>query len=168
MHIVYTCEPVQPLSAIAGMHRDHLARRQRIEAAAVGRKAVEATKVNIDDAQVEILEKQWADRQKVQWFSIVAEVGPPRIEDVIRAVCKYFSITKIDLISARRTRHITTPRQIGYYLSKTLTKSSLPEIGRRFGNRDHTSAHHGVHKIERLILSDWTIAYDVAHVEAML
>jgi hypothetical protein len=102
------------------------------------------------EVQTYPLEKRWADRQKEEWFSIVAEVGPPRIEDIIRAVCKHFSVTRIDLLSARRTRRITGPRQVGYYLAKKLTKHSLPEIARRFGNRDHTSALHGIRKIEEL------------------
>ncbi len=70
------------------------------------------------------------------------------IDDIQRVVTQYFNITRTDLISSRRTRSIVRPRQIAMYLSKTMTARSLPEIGRRFGDRDHTTVLHAVRKIE--------------------
>lgn len=172
MHHVDTCEPVNPSSIIAKLHRDHVARQQRIRAAAVGRKAIEAAKVNIDDAQVDILEKRWEDRQKEAWFEIISEKAAPghapKIDNILRVSCKYFDLTYNQMISARRTAPVVYARQIAMYLSKFHTAKSYPEIGRRFGDRDHTTVLHAHRKIERNILTDAALAYDVAHVEAML
>jgi hypothetical protein len=176
MHHADTCELVEQSSYAAELHRAHVERQQRIRAAAFEQKVVavveavktEAELAKIDDEQADILEKRWTERQKAHWFSIIEEVGPPRIEDIIRAVCKYFSVTRIDLLSARRTRSVTLPRQTGYYLCKILTKNSLPEIGRRFGNRDHTSALSGIRKIERLRKTDRQLDDDLRAVAASL
>jgi hypothetical protein len=85
------------------------------------------------------------------WFSII-EAGPRRyyIQEIQLAVCEHFGVTMRDLLSARRDVKIVLPRKIGYYLSKTLTGRSLPEVGRRF-NRDHTSALAGIRKIQALV-----------------
>lgn len=168
MHIVDTCEPVQPLSAIAGMHRDHLARLQRIKVKAIGYKAIQAAKVDIE--QVDILEKRWAERQKGNWFSIIEEITPhrPSVARIQDAAIKHFGLTRAEFFSERRTHDVVVPRQIAMYLAKIVTVRSLPEIGRRFGGKDHTTVLHSVQKIGRLIKTDWLIAYDVAHVEALL
>lgn len=84
-----------------------------------------------------------------------------RIEDIQRAVAQHFNVSKSDLLSARRNRSIVRPRQIAMYLSKHMTPRSLPEIGRRFGGRDHTTVLHAVRKIEELIAADMTVARDV-------
>lgn len=82
--------------------------------------------------------------------------------------CMYFNVPKFDLISPGRTKDLVYPRQIAMYLSKTWAFRSFPEIGRRFGGCDHSTALHAVHKIARLIRTDWTVAYDVARIEAIL
>lgn len=171
MHIADTCEPVRESSTIAQLHRDHLARRQRIKAAAIGQKAIAAAK--IEDAQVDILEKRWSERPPNEcFFEILSEKTAPergvRIEDIMRAACKYFDLTRSQLTSARRTGPVVYARQIAMYLCKFHTTKSYPEIGRRLGRRDHTTVLHGHRKIEALITKDWLLAYDVAHVEAML
>lgn len=103
------------------------------------------------------------------WFTIDEEaVAEPKIADIKRATCKYFEITKIDIDSTRRTMGIVYPRQLAYFLSKTLTHNSFPEIGRRFGGRDHTTVLHGFRKIERESRDDWKVAYDLASIEALL
>ncbi len=71
-----------------------------------------------------------------------------RIEDIMKFVSRHYNVTRTDLLSARRTRTIVRPRQIAMYLAKTMTPRSLPEIGRRFGGRDHTTVLHAVRKIE--------------------
>ncbi|MEM1288024.1 MAG: chromosomal replication initiator protein DnaA [Pseudomonadota bacterium] len=77
-----------------------------------------------------------------------------KIEDIQRATALQFGLTKTDLLSARRTKQIVGPRQIAMYLSKTMTVRSLPDIGRRFGGRDHTTVLHAVRKIEKEMESD--------------
>ena len=74
-----------------------------------------------------------------------------RIEDIIRSTSNYFKIPRNELLSSHRGRSVVYSRQIAMYLAKTLTTRSLPEIGRRFGGRDHTTVLHSVRKIERLI-----------------
>ena len=71
-----------------------------------------------------------------------------RIEDILKFVSRHYNVTRTDILSARRTRSIVRPRQIAMYLAKTMTPRSLPEIGRRFGGRDHTTVLHAVRKIE--------------------
>ncbi|MGJ3649241.1 chromosomal replication initiator protein DnaA [Sphingomonas sp. GlSt437] len=72
------------------------------------------------------------------------------IDEIQRAVSAYFDIKPIDLISARRARAVARPRQIAMYLAKRLTTRSLPEIGRKFGGRDHSTVIHAVKRIEEL------------------
>ncbi|MDH5797397.1 MAG: chromosomal replication initiator protein DnaA [Paracoccaceae bacterium] len=83
------------------------------------------------------------------------------VEEIQRRVAEHYNIRLSDMIGPRRVRTIARPRQIAMYLSKMLTTRSLPEIGRRFGGRDHTTVMHGVRKIEDLKLLDHQIAEDV-------
>ncbi|MDC3207862.1 chromosomal replication initiator protein DnaA [Candidatus Pelagibacter sp.] len=69
-------------------------------------------------------------------------------------VCKYFKISKNEMLSSRRSRYLVRPRQIAIYLTKILTSKSLPEIGREFSNRDHTTIIHSVKTIEKLKEND--------------
>ena len=84
-----------------------------------------------------------------------------RIEDIQRIVARHYNVSKTELLSNRRTRTIVKPRQVAMYLSKVLTPRSLPEIGRRFGGRDHTTVLHAVRKIEGLSGSDTTLAQEL-------
>jgi chromosomal replication initiator protein len=84
-----------------------------------------------------------------------------RIEDIQRIVARHYNVSKTELLSNRRTRTIVKPRQVAMYLSKVLTPRSLPEIGRRFGGRDHTTVLHAVRKIEGLSVSDTTLAQEL-------
>ncbi|WP_294102013.1 chromosomal replication initiator protein DnaA [Sphingomonas sp.] len=76
------------------------------------------------------------------------------IDEIQRAVSAYFDLKPIELISARRARVVARPRQIAMYLAKRLTTRSLPEIGRKFGGRDHSTVIHAVRRIEQLRDSD--------------
>lgn len=84
-----------------------------------------------------------------------------RIEDIQRIVARHYNVSKTDLLSNRRTRTIVKPRQVAMYLSKVMTPRSLPEIGRRFGGRDHTTVLHAVRKIEDLSGGDNTLAQEL-------
>ena len=72
------------------------------------------------------------------------------IELIQTVVCKFFKISKNEMLSSRRSRYLVRPRQTAIYLTKILTSKSLPEIGREFSNRDHTTIIHSVKTIERL------------------
>lgn len=82
----------------------------------------------------------------------------PSIADIQRAVASAYSIGRADILGPRRWPHIIRPRQIAMYLAQTLTTASLPQIGRRFGLRDHTTVLHAVRKIGRLIAEDAELA----------
>ena len=83
------------------------------------------------------------------------------IDEIMRKVSEHYNIRMSDLLSPRRNRTIARPRQVAMYLSKQLTSRSLPEIGRRFGGRDHTTVLHAVRKVEELKSVDNQIAEDV-------
>ena len=76
-------------------------------------------------------------------------------------VCKFFKISKNEMLSARRSRYLVRPRQTAIYLAKILTSKSLPEIGRAFSNRDHTTVIHSVKTIERLRKADNDLNYNI-------
>lgn len=84
-------------------------------------------------------------------LAIEARASYPPVPVIIQEVSKFYSVSVIDLMSARRTANIVKPRQVAMYLAKTLTLRSLPDIGRRLGGRDHTTVLHGVRKIESLL-----------------
>jgi chromosomal replication initiator protein len=84
-----------------------------------------------------------------------------RIEEIQKVVARHYNVTKHDLLSARRTRTVVRPRQIAMYLAKTMTPRSFPEIGKRFGGRDHTTVLHAVRKIEGMVAADETLAQEI-------
>ncbi len=90
------------------------------------------------------------------------------IEEIQKKAAEHFNIRMADMVSARKQRAIARPRQIAMYLAKRLTSRSLPEIGRKFGGRDHTTVMHGVKKVEELMAGDPAFAEDVELLEQML
>ena len=84
-----------------------------------------------------------------------------KIEDIQRIVARHYNVSRGDLLSSRRTANVVRPRQVAMYLAKTLTLRSLPEIGRRFGGRDHTTVLHAVRKIEHLVGNDTALAEEI-------
>ena len=91
-----------------------------------------------------------------------------KIEDIQRTVALQYNVSRSDLLSSRRTANVVRPRQIAMYLAKTLTLRSLPEIGRRFGGRDHTTVLHAVRKIEGLVNSDTTLGEEIGLLKRLL
>ncbi|WP_339769050.1 chromosomal replication initiator protein DnaA [uncultured Pseudosulfitobacter sp.] len=83
------------------------------------------------------------------------------IEEIQRRVSEHYNIRLSDMIGPKRLRSYARPRQVAMYLSKHMTSRSLPEIGRRFGGRDHTTVMHGVRRIEELKVQDGQIAEDL-------
>ena len=76
------------------------------------------------------------------------------IEDIQKTVVSYYNISMHDFMSSRRSRSVARPRQIAMYLSKKMTTKSLPDIGRRFSGRDHTTVIHAIKKVEELMIQD--------------
>lgn len=83
------------------------------------------------------------------------------IDDIQRKVADHYNLRLVDMSSPRRSRSVARPRQVAMYLCKHLTTRSLPEIGRKFGGRDHTTVLHGVNKIEQLRAEDKTLDEDI-------
>ncbi|MFO1152412.1 MAG: chromosomal replication initiator protein DnaA [Rhodospirillales bacterium] len=90
------------------------------------------------------------------------------IDDIQKQVASHFNIRIADMSSARRARAVARPRQVAMYLAKQLTSRSLPEIGRKFGGRDHTTVMHAVRKVEELRAQDATFAEDLELLRRML
>ena len=101
---------------------------------------------------------------------LVQGIEPRRIkiEDILRIVSRHFGVSKGDLLSQRRHRSVVWPRQIGMYLAKQLTARSLPEIGRRFGNRDHTTVLHAIRKIENEITGNPRLRDEIDELKKLL
>lgn len=91
-----------------------------------------------------------------------------KIEDIQRLVANHYNVSRADILSSRRTATVVRPRQIAMYLAKSLTLRSLPEIGRRFGGRDHTTVLHAVRKIEGMVTTDTELAGEIDHLKRML
>ena len=102
--------------------------------------------------------------------NILQGVEPRRIkiEDILRMVSRHFAISKSDLLSQRRHRSVVRPRQIGMYLAKQLTTRSLPEIGRKFGKRDHTTVLHAVRKITKELEENMRLREEIEDLKKML
>ena len=91
-----------------------------------------------------------------------------RIEDILRIVSRHYKVPRNELLSSRRSRDVVRPRQIAMYLAKSLTSRSLPEIGRRFGGRDHTTVLHSVRKVEQMMKDDADLTQEIELLKRML
>ncbi|MEW6640960.1 MAG: chromosomal replication initiator protein DnaA [Pseudomonadota bacterium] len=113
------------------------------------------SKLNAQPVTLEMAEREVRDLVRPQ------EPKRVKIEDIQRVVARQYNVSRSDLLSSRRTANVVRPRQVAMYLAKTLTLRSLPEIGRRFGGRDHTTVLHAVRKIEALVSKDVALADEV-------
>ena len=92
---------------------------------------------------------------------VARENRPVKIDWIQKIVSQVYKVSRQDLISERRTQAVVRPRQIAMYLAKQMTPRSLPDIGKRFGNRDHTTVLHAIRKIEGLIAKDETLKREI-------
>jgi chromosomal replication initiator protein len=90
------------------------------------------------------------------------------VDEIQKRVAEYYAIRVSDMASARRARQVARPRQVAMYLAKQLTSRSLPEIGKKFGNRDHTTVMHAISRVNELMERDGTFAEDVALLRRLL
>jgi chromosomal replication initiator protein len=90
------------------------------------------------------------------------------VEHVFDAVCKYYNLTNDDLVGGSRKKGIAYPRQMAMYLARTETNASLPQIGEKLGNRDHTTVLYGYEKIATLIDADATIRRDCMEIKSSM
>lgn len=101
-------------------------------------------------------------------FSVVPRKDRVTVAEIQKLVSQHFGIPPLEMKSERRTRDVVRPRQISMWLCKMLTVRSYPDIGRRHGDRDHTTALHAFRRIEALKEVDPVIAYDCAFLVAQL
>ena len=120
------------------------------------------SKLNNQPVTLEMAEREVRDLIRPQ------EPKRIKIEDIQRVVARQYNVSRSDLLSSRRTANVVRPRQVAMYLAKTLTLRSLPEIGRRFGGRDHTTVLHAVRKIEALVAKDTTLSEEVESLKRQL
>ncbi|MBV1705064.1 MAG: chromosomal replication initiator protein DnaA, partial [Hyphomicrobiales bacterium] len=97
-----------------------------------------------------------------------AEPKRVKIEDIQKTVAMQYSVSRADLMSARRNAAVVKPRQIAMFLAKELTLRSLPEIGRRFGGRDHTTVLHAVRKIGELAKPAGPLCEDIERLRRLI
>lgn len=91
-----------------------------------------------------------------------------KVDEILKLVSSHYNVSRQDILSARRTAVVVKPRQVAMYLAKSLTLRSLPEIGRRFGGRDHTTVLHAVRKIEALSAKDATLREELEFLKRIL
>lgn len=91
-----------------------------------------------------------------------------KIDDILRVISKHYGVNRVDLLSQRRHRSVVWPRQIGMFLAKKMTSRSLPEIGKRFGGRDHTTVLHAVRKIEKEVSEDNRLKEEIEDLRRLL
>jgi len=120
------------------------------------------SKLNNQPVTLEMAEREVRDLVRPQ------EPKRIKIEDIQRVVARQYNVSRSDLLSSRRTANVVRPRQVAMYLAKTLTLRSLPEIGRRFGGRDHTTVLHAVRKIEALVSKDTALSEEVESLKRQL
>ncbi|MBU1176759.1 MAG: chromosomal replication initiator protein DnaA [Alphaproteobacteria bacterium] len=123
---------------------------------------VAANQLTNEAITVQLAERTLADLMRIR------EVRRVRIEDILKLVSKHFKVPRNDLLSSRRSREVVRPRQIAMYLAKSLTSRSLPEIGRRFGGRDHTTVLHSVRKVEQMMKDDSDLQQEIELLKKML
>lgn len=147
-------------------HRDRF--RASIEARAEARKIIPIVCMD-KPMPVQINAEEYGPRipseDEIAFGPIVHREPPtlklPQIKLIMSLVSAFYEVSRLDMISERRQAYIVRPRQIAMYLCKTLTLKSLPEIGRQFGGRDHTTALHAVRKIEHLLEGDGRLADEI-------
>jgi chromosomal replication initiator protein len=120
------------------------------------------SKLNGQPITLEMAEREVRDLIRPQ------EPRRVKIEEIQRIVARQYNVSRADLLSSRRTANVVRPRQVAMYLAKTLTLRSLPEIGRRFGGRDHTTVLHAVRKIEHLVGADNALAEEIETLKRQL
>jgi chromosomal replication initiation ATPase DnaA len=107
-----------------------------------------------------------------QVVEVVVDPVPPRriirISDVLQTVAKFYDVPTHEIVGPRRFERLVMVRHVAFYLAHELVGKSYPEIGRRIGNRDHTTVLHGCRRIARLMPQDLSLAYDVAEIAGRL
>lgn len=152
------------LCAVHGLPKEVRATAEEILRRARGKKEYQTRRWYMERApwpcyadepvRVELVKNEYVERQTVR--------------RIIIAVAKEYGVTEGEICSIRRTANLITPRHIAMYLAKVITTRSFPEIGRRFGGRDHTTILHACQKIERMMAESESFAAEVNALRAKL
>lgn len=150
-------------ASIAAKAAELADRKTRLKLAAIPVAAIEAPLVSVPSVTVVSQDEVIESSTEPSWFVVLPPgEGHPQVRDIQKAVCKHYGVTLSDMLSPRRTANIVKPRQVAMFLCKDLTMRSLPDLGRRFGKRDHTTVLHAVQKMRRDMLTDAGLAHDIA------
>lgn len=153
-------------------HERHKAIHRRIEMAADrahwnAKAKADRARVSIQDGAVAIChasEPVTAPAQREPWFRIIG-MGAPSIREIRQVVGDFYGLTVHDMTSVRRKARLVRGRHVAMYMARVLTNRSYPEIGRLFGDIDHTSVMFAVKKIEKLLDADPDIAREIAELK---
>jgi hypothetical protein len=144
------------------LHRERVARLARISAAATKRDVLPPDPAPVAPPAVAF--------KKEPWFYIVGVSADALLtmRQIKEAVCEHFGLEMVSMSTGRRNRAEVRPRQIAMYLCRELTSQSMPQIGRGFGGKDHSTIHHACGRIRSLLLADKKMSRDVAAIRAAL
>jgi hypothetical protein len=155
-------------ASIAAKAAELVDRKTRLKLAAIPIAAIEAPLVSVPSVEVVTPDTETSNTDS-NWFVVLAPGdGHPCVRDIQKMVCKHYGVTMTELLSSRRTANIVKPRQVAMFLCKELTPRTLPELGRRFGGRDHTTVLHAVRKIPRDAFKDASLAHDIVIIREKL
>lgn len=126
------------------------------------------TKLAVLNARAEHLERQIAENaREIERYGKDAPFHSA-IKDIQHEVARYYDVSLVEMLSPRRTARIVRPRHVAMYLAKTRTLRTLPEIGRRFGGRDHTTVLHAVRSIEEDMMMDADLEQEIRELNEKL
>lgn len=148
-------------SALAKFHQAHLERLARINRTPPPKESLPVHAL-APRSTPEQPRREWKP-----WFRIIG-AGAPTIKDIQVVTAEFYGIPEADMRSHRRGMPLARVRQVAMYLAKTHTPKSFPEISRRFGGRDHTTAMHAVRRIKALLETDRELADEVAEIKYRL
>ncbi len=98
---------------------------------------------------------------RVEFIPHDGKAKVPTVARIQQAVAAFYHIRPMEMVSQRRSREVAWPRQVAMYLAREMTPHSLPQIGRFFGNRDHTTVMHAIKRVQERIAIDWEFSEDV-------
>ncbi|MEH2508666.1 hypothetical protein V1291_000020 [Nitrobacteraceae bacterium AZCC 1564] len=180
-----------PVSGTTQLERDaYIAKRERAARIAAAAAAVTppepktrryAPTVKLPSLRFLETQKEWAERQmlipirtkhRAPKIEVIAEIAPdikvPAVDSIQRIVGCYYGIDRIEIIGVARTADIVLARQVSMYLAKKMTGLSMPNIGKRFGGKDHTTVLHAVRKIEKVKAEDAKFAAELDHLKDLV
>lgn len=146
------------------LHKAHVARRQKffpVQKPVFVEPVVEATAPEPVPASPELAPVE--EIEAPEPFT-----GRRRVKQIIRLVGRHYGVSLEEIIGPRKYKYLVLPRQVACFLTRELTLFSLPEIGRQFGKRNHSTIHHGYHKIKARVATDPEFANFIAGLRAEL